>query len=501
MNYLDQAQYLSNLNQYGFSEYDCLSDIILHVHNEDNLFFRVGTWDEVLTPINTAVGTGLVCLQDMTALAKHIKLNEMPENANLQVISGRTFAAEGIGSPARGSGERFVYEPELALETDLPTIEELRKEYADLIKNGGIVEKEPVQHIYSEDLLTPTPKDKLPEPKQKLIHYEPERMSSAVFVTNWNYLVARKNLNDKGRLTAEMKERYPITPNFKAWAERNWSVVSQKLNQPDTSPETLHPRDSVQDRLNQQLHRNPYIGKMGLFPHSRQTDEYWELLRKCEVWIEFNKPINGKRGKYVSAWDEYIRRVDAEIQANNPGTQMYSQPDVDENGEYVEMPELIGDVENPQCAGIDENGDDVYNDFDSDGAFLPMGNANNSTDYQDDFDPQEHASESWNSIDLIDDHHTDEYYYREVGITEQPSFQEDGQIEWVTESYSTDVDEKVHTTDDVDFVKDARNWLTRENLLREAQNEHATEEIHRGYPVSPRLPQIRGKERDRLGKS
>lgn len=165
-----------------------------------------------------------------------------------------------------------------------------------------------------------------------------------------------------------------------------------------------------------------------------------------------------------------------------------------ESGEYYQEPEIIGDIDNPQFTGVDENGDDTYSDFDQDGHFLPMGNSNNSTDYQDDFDPQEYSGESWNSVDAVEDHHEDEYHYREVGITEQPVFiteryveKEDTpwkneRMEWETESYAADVDEHLTPADDSDFVRDARNWLTRENLLRASEGQD--EVIYRTYPVS-----------------
>ena len=81
-------------------------------------------------------------------------------------------------------------------------------------------------------------------------------------------------------------------------------------------------------------------------------------------------------------------------------------------------------------AGIDESEENDLSPWIPGDFFLPLENPNNSTDYQDDFDPQDFAADSWESEDGIDDHHIDPYLYSEVAMNENPIFNEDGSIEW-----------------------------------------------------------------------
>ena len=107
----------------------------------------------------------------------------------------------------------------------------------------------------------------------------------------------------------------------------------------------------------------------------------------------------------------------------------------------------------------------------------------NETDYQKDFDPQDFSAEAWNSIDEINDHHTDEYFYKEVSITETPKFGEDGTIDWENVPQS-DEQEIVAPESDKDFVRDARNWLQRWNLIHASESEDVDKKILEAYPVS-----------------
>ena len=81
-------------------------------------------------------------------------------------------------------------------------------------------------------------------------------------------------------------------------------------------------------------------------------------------------------------------------------------------------------------AGVDESEQDDLIPWIPGEFYLPLENPNNSTDYQDDFDPLDYRFEDWNSDDGIDDHHVDNFLYAEVGMVENPIFNEDGNIEW-----------------------------------------------------------------------
>ena len=100
--------------------------------------------------------------------------------------------------------------------------------------------------------------------------------------------------------------------------------------------------------------------------------------------------------------------------------------------------------------GVDESEEDDDSPWMPGEFYLPLDNPKNSTDYQDDFDPQDFAAESWESEDVIDDHHTDPYLYSEVAMSENPVFNEDGSIEWENQS---DADLDSPGLDASEFVK------------------------------------------------
>lgn len=468
--YTDPAAYAAHLEQFGFKVGETLDEIILHVHSMDNLYFRIGTWDEVVEPKENDCGNGLVCQLDITALGKEMlhrsKLDRIPQGATLQIISGRVMSEESLLSPA-GKGERFVYDPILALETDLPSLADIRDEYLDIAKHGGILRKPNPPRVISEDVLNP-PQQSSSLPKIKIRHdYFPKapRMNSDQFVSNWSNLIARKRYSDEGRLTDHVKAMYPLSDNFNNWAKKNWDIISEKLDNP--CPFICHESGSEQDLLNKGLNeRNPYIAKMGVFPY-----------RKDGVWETFER---------TPMFQSWLKNIDAKIAEYNPRASRYSEPIVDEDsGEWLVMPQLIGDYTNEHFAGVDEYGDDTYLDFDADGVFLPMGNPQNSTDYQDDFDPDDLQSQSWQSLDSLDDHHYQEAYYTEVGVTETPHFNKENtdEIEWVSQPHADSMP-PVERHSDIDFVTDAKNWLERGRLIQDAQTADAVAYILQRYPVS-----------------
>ena len=309
------------------------------------------------------------------------------------------------------------------------------------------------------------------------------------FQDNWNNLVARKRAISNGTLTAKLKAELPLSPNFQKWANANWQNVRAQLTMIDGLTEIQEPL-SHSDWANWRTQRtNQYFADNGLFPYSPQIDEYF--------WVQ-----SGDMAKWLRKCDERIASWNPRVQPLN------ATPEMDEfgnliNPEYAIDPEIIGggvgDTDNPQFLGIDENGDNTYRDFDEEGVFLPMGNPNNSTDYQDDFDPQDYQRESWNDVDNLDDLHHD-YHYAETTVTEQPIFNEYGSVTWESEAHMHS-NPPVQSEDDQAWVEDARNWMTRERLLQESANEEIREEVLSAYPVSQKFLNYLETEKHQLGNS
>ena len=155
-------------------------------------------------------------------------------------------------------------------------------------------------------------------------------------------------------------------------------------------------------------------------------------------------------------------------------------------------------LQNSQYVGVDKYGDDLYTDFDADGVFQPMGNPNNSSDTRDDTDMTNrhtYRAQNWESEDFIDDHNIDLYYHEQV-ISESPTFVETRKynqwemkwetvesIEWENET-SPNSAIPVNPHSDVSWMDDARNWLTRETLLRQTDNPEIQADIMISYEVS-----------------
>ena len=450
----------------------CVSDN--SANTEESLFFRIGKWGEDLDTI--IEDNGLICIQDMVALAKHLQNIEVKADDALQIISGCAFSKRSPMSNIRDD-ERFVFQPTLVIETEVPSINELKAIYIELLTDGGYTDKPHAPRLVSEDDMKPIPEDKvvkLTAAEEKQIAKRIENKKS--FESNWNNLLARKDHRDAhSKVDSKFAEKHPLSDNFKKWVEDNWTAINSKLN---THPSlyVTHEHGSLQDMLNRDINgKNTHINDLRVFPMSHPP-----------------QPKKERSAKEFLAW------IDRKIYEWNPRATLFTEPEIDEDsGEYVQEPEIIGDVNNPQNAGIDENGDDVYNDFDAAGHFLPMGNPNNETDYQKDFDPQDFGAETWNSIDEINDHHTDQYLYNEVGITEtpqfteneidekekRPKFKEQFEVEWKTAPHS-DEQEMIASESDVDFVRDARNWLQRENLIRTTEDPIMHLKVLGAYPVS-----------------
>lgn len=469
--------FMQDLANYEFTITDQLPDIVQKVNAIDTLFFRLGKWGENLEQviIDQPIGNGLICLQDLVALGKHLQKTNVQPDDTLQIISGDTFKEKST-IPSLKTGERFVCKPTLVIETEVPNADSLRELYVDILNNGGYTEKPEAAKVISEDDMKPIPEDKavkLSAAEEKQIAKRIENKES--FESNWNNLLARKDhLNAQSKVDSKFAEEHPLSDNFKKWAEGNWTAINSKLN---THPSlyVTHERESIQDMLNREINgKNTHINDLRVFP--------------------MNYPPQPKKERSAK---EFLAWVDGKIHSWNPRATLFTEPERDEDGEFVQPPEIIGDVNNPQSAGIDENGDDVYNDFDEAGHFVPMGNPNNETDYQKDFDPQGFSAEAWNSIDEINDHHTDQYLYNEVGITEtpqfteneidkkekRPKFKEQFEVEWKTAPHS-DEQEIIASESDVDFIQDARNWLQRENLIQASDDSVMHLKIIGAYPVS-----------------
>ena len=209
-------------------------------------------------------------------------------------------------------------------------------------------------------------------------------------------------------------------------------------------------------------------------------------------WRKFKRPISvweytdnlslANSLQNEAAWKERLKWI-------QDGTD--EADEIDENGEViyeVEEPEIITPLSYGQnlVAGetVIQEGD-----FSEDGWYLPLDCPDNSTDYQDDFDPQDYQGEQWNSDDGIDDHHYQESLYKAVGITETPCFNEHGMIEWTSEAHDESIPEPINFKD-AQFVQDAHNWLEKERLLRETKEQWMHAEIIKAFPLSPEFREL-----------
>lgn len=472
-----------------FRPTDTLEDMIRIVNATDSLFFRLGVWGEVVEGTEHAAGTGLVCQQDLVAIAREIKMSEIQPNTCLQILSGYTFAEESIYSTA-GKGERFVYNPILVTELEVPSLQELREIYADFLNFGGITEKPQAGRIVSPDDIVVYKREPKPLTMKQILGDNYPKHAARVekfekFQVNWDNLVARKEfMKSNEKMDPKFAEAHPLSENFNAWAKRNWELVSRKLN---TDPRlgVLHESGSEQDIIHRGLSRNTHINEALLFPINRGVKHLGiGDKRNPQSFQAFINSLDRK----IADWNPRVKTAEMLTRELMDDTDEFGNPIDTEN---VQPPEIIGEIlnyeaDNTQFVGLDENGDEVYSDFDHDGLFQPMGNPDNSTDTRDDIDLSDHTeykAQDWQSIDLVDDHHIEHSFAQEC-ISEQPVYDQKGEIiDWETENHS-DQEAPVLAADDEEWLKDAKNWMTRENLMANTDDNDIRENIADAYPVS-----------------
>ena len=323
------------------------------------------------------------------------------------------------------------------------------------------------------------------------------------FENNWTHLAIRHAYQAAG--LSWDKETFPLSENFVKWAGTKWMWIKRKL---ETDPRlfiTYEPF-SQGDYINHALRTLYRQGKEGtcdtkwivkdktitpiaITPYKFNTGQVTENPYLTEAF-----PISDELDMSMNAdWKKLIKSIDRKLNEWNPrvkSVEELMEATEDEHGNPVDdgyniTPEIIGELDNPQLKGIDEYGDAVYTDFDTDGVFQPMGNPHNSSDTRDDVDLTDHTNykaQDWQSLDLIDDHNVD-IHYREECVTETPTFTKDGSIEWTTENHS-DIETPVAAADDMDWVEDARNFLTRGRLIQDITDEDEIIKILSAYPVS-----------------
>ena len=361
------------------------------------------------------------------------------------------------------------------------------------------------------------------------------------FQQNWANLVARKaHLDSFGKIEDGVRTAFPLTPSFNKWLQVNYQDIIVLLPEIVCLDKRIKTDDEHWKHIQGEIRFEDTLGKVNEPFSKRDIAAYSLLVREPErisgistgviheidknnrVAKRVDEEQKGKKYSHIEQKEtpaertrlealfpvsqqlkdfmlqatgqlqEMLEIIDHRIKANNPRIKEIDRAIedsffdrlVDEYNEYYVEPEIIyqNTYLEGHILGVDEYGDVVHKDFDNDGHFLPMGNPDNSTDYQDDFDAQDFQAEQWNSVDSIDDHHTD-WYFREQCVTERPQFDEEGMIEWTTETHS-DTSDPIEASDDMDFVRDARNWLTRENLMSNATDDAIKEQIAMAYPVS-----------------
>ena len=332
------------------------------------------------------------------------------------------------------------------------------------------------------------------------------------FERNWTHLAVRHAYRQANKLDELDKDKFALSPNFTNWCKSRWEWVSKKLRTDARlyiEHEPMSDGDWTNYHLRQQVSitdtytdlsgnelplTNPRTGKQIRF---RESAPNKHLIEAFPVSQELEDHFaNYSTGKVVRKIDEKIREWNPRVRTIESMVNFMNKIDefgIELSEEYIEYPEIIGEmmdleIYNPQFVGLDEYDDEVYSDFDHEGIFQPSGNPDNSSDTRDDVDLSDHTnyrSQDWQSIDLADDHHVVESYYRQECVTETPQFDEKtGEIsDWTTVQHA-DTAEPVTRIDDEDWLKDARNWMTRENLLANTKDDDIRENIASAYPVS-----------------
>ena len=328
------------------------------------------------------------------------------------------------------------------------------------------------------------------------------------FERNWTHLAIRHAYNDAGILDDDAKQNFPLNDNFKKWAAKNWDAIGRKLDL-DPIIGVTHKPFSELDYLNLQLRddfKRTFTGicnrkwiinrdkkltavpieecEFAIVEHipNKYLVDIFPVSKELEIHIRFDPVKEKKRiDECIRKWNPRVTYIDELLDTDEYGNPL-------DQAEYCEIPELIGvDTANTQLIGIDEYENPVFSEFDEDGVFMPMGNPENSTDTRDDedmTDRETYQSQAWESIDLVDDHNVD-MYFRQECVTETPTFDKDGElVDWSTVNHSDQAD-PVAPADNEDWLEDAKNWLTRENMLREQDDEDIQANIIAAYPVSP----------------
>ena len=262
-------------------------------------------------------------------------------------------------------------------------------------------------------------------------------------------------------------------------------------------PKPAYKRLNYKQMSNQELYREVFLNGNAYAKRELKN-------RRFGMWHRLSKTRpNCPEGALVPWSQDPIQvfdRLESEYKIEEAkARKTLEEKEADEN-EDEEDPRWVDEhvSQNPQYVGVDEYGDDIYSDFDSDGVFQPMGNPNNSSDTRDDTDMTDrhtYHSQNWESKDFEDDHNVDLYYSEQV-ITEAPTFIETRQyngwemkwetvesIEWDDET-SPNSAIPVSPHSDIGWIECARNWLTRETLIRQTDNPEIQADIMISYPVS-----------------
>lgn len=232
------------------------------------------------------------------------------------------------------------------------------------------------------------------------------------FQVTWNNFIMQKKYNvfsENKLLYDAIESYYPLSPNFEKWINDNHQSIEVKLNDPRLF--IIHYPHSPQDITNWLLSRNKHLRNENVFPVSQKISDH--MAHITTDWEKFETNLEKK-----------LEGVDESGQSDRT---LWNQ----EQEDYWLNP--FG----KPCDPLTEEPEITHtSDFDQNGWFLPLDNQNNSTDYQDDFDPLDYDAELWQSADEVDDHHNDAYF-KDVAITETPEFDENGKISWQLEDYES----------------------------------------------------------------
>ena len=216
-------------------------------------------------------------------------------------------------------------------------IDELRAVYLELLNDGGYTDKPLAPRLVSED--TPIREETLTLLAAEERAIKARNKNKESFSASWSNLVARDDrLASRGKVDAKFAKENPLSENFKKWANENFKTIRTKLDT-DSRLNVTYKNGSAQDMLNRELNRS-----MNEFAHEFHSPD---MLNLRVFPIKYTPQPREER-----SFKEILASIDREIRQWNPRATLFTEGEIDEDsGEWIQEPEIIGDVPQPAERG------------------------------------------------------------------------------------------------------------------------------------------------------